>query len=200
MSDFYVEIINNGKTRYHERGAGTVNDGFVVNTAQQALGMIRDFAIARAGMYRKSGYKARVVQAQSRNQLNNAIVVVDWNEDLLPKNEGLTLRNNFVESVYRDTFEGRSLELPILFNRSLGTYFLKFTTSTNPLDPPDVSVPGKTPLECFQKFTENPVYRPYHDRFDVEPFKPTPPVPIEAGPDEFFVQFPGRGVVLMKKT
>src|ERR1017187_6718743 len=55
----------------------------------------------------------------------------------------LSLYDSHETSVYRGDFEGRTLEIPLVYNRANHTYYAKWTTSPNPNDPPDISVAGQ---------------------------------------------------------
>jgi hypothetical protein len=131
--------------------------------------MSSEFARVRCGLYRKSSHKARIVTAELRSNLaEHSNVVVDWDESLIPENQDLSLHNSHEASVYRGTVDGRTLEIPLVYNRATRTYYAKFTTSSNPNDPPDISVAGSSPEECFDRVVGNPHWKSYLDRFAVD--------------------------------
>jgi hypothetical protein len=152
-------------------------------------------------MYRGFKYRARVVQAQSRDQLDRSTVVVDWHEPLAPVDSGLTLQNAHRSFVYRNEFQGRLLEIPIVEHRATRIMYAKLRTSSDPRDPADVSVQGSTPEEIFERITHNYAWLPYLDQFVVEPLAPlASPVPPIAGPDEAFALTPDGRTIVVKKN
>lgn len=86
--------------------------------------------------------------------------------------ESLTLQTAHENSVWRERFEGRLIELPLIHNKVTDTWYLKLSTSSNPNDPPDLSISGPTPAAVFDRFVSNPCWRQYQDRFVVEDIKP----------------------------
>jgi hypothetical protein len=111
-----------------------------------------DFAKKRAAVCRSQGHRARILTAEGQR------VIVDWNEPLEFQQTSLTLHNSHEMETWRDRFH----------NKSTDTWYLKLSTSSNPLDPPDLSIAGPTPEAVFERFTTNPHWRQYHDRFVVE--------------------------------
>lgn len=164
MSQYFVEVyVMNGNdwTSYgfHKSGYDTLNEPLVIAGKEHVKPMQRESANFYVSTYRSRGHRARIIDS-------NGTVVLGW-EDGIAKPQDLSLHNSHTQCVWRDTFEGRTLEIPLIFNRSTRVYYGKIRTSPNPADPPDISVAGGSPQEVFERVVTNPFWRPYLGQFVV---------------------------------
>jgi hypothetical protein len=161
---------------FHERGHGMPGDRFVVSGKQYALRMSLEAARRRVEFYRQRGHQARIIDSADR-------VVLDFDTPLVEPQK--FDRFNYCEHIaFRVEFEGRTLELPILHNKAISRFFLRFGTSSDPTQPFDISISGLSPQECAERFTSNPHWTRYIDQFvvvdppPVQAVEQTPTVPM----------------------
>ena len=72
---------------YFHHGQGTKDEPFHFVHRRQALEMNLDFAKRRADLCRSQGHRARILTSEGHR------VIVDWGEDLVPKEEEITRFN-----------------------------------------------------------------------------------------------------------
>ena len=149
---------------FHQSGSGLPGDMLTIGGRERALEMGMEFARARVALYRRKGHRARIVGPEGR-------VILDW-DDQLESSQDINIHNSHESLVWRDKFEGRTLELPLVHNRATKKYYLKL---------PEFSVAADSPAAVFERFVSNQHWRPLHDQFVVDDILPSPE-PTDAVP------------------
>jgi hypothetical protein len=187
---YVLEVHPNPKLQpdvgYFHHGQGTKTESLHVVERPHALTMNLDFAKKRAAVCRSQGHRARILTSEGHR------VVVDWEAPLTNEDQGLTLHNAHERSVWRDKVDGKTVEIPLIYNRATRTWYLAFSTSPHSADPPDLSIAGPSPEAVFQRFVGNPHWKSYVDRFVVEDLVfPVPTAtPTQTAPNEPQLELP----------